>query len=57
VRSGTSRRLGVHDKVQLDETPSWFPDGKRLAIQSDRDGDWAVYVIDTGGTTAVRLTR
>ncbi|HXJ29588.1 MAG TPA: hypothetical protein VNG35_03055 [Gemmatimonadales bacterium] len=57
VPSGRSRRLGVHNKVQLDETPSWFPDGKRLAIQSDRDGDWAVYVVDTEGTTAAPLTR
>lgn len=57
VQSGRSRRLGVHHTIQLDETPSWFPDGKRLAIQSDRAGDWAVYVIDTGGTTAARLTR
>lgn len=57
VAAGTTRRLGTHDKVQLDETPSWFPDGLRLAIQSDRDGSWSIYVIDLAGTTLARLTR
>lgn len=57
IAAGTTRRLGTHDKVQLDETPSWFPDGTQLAIQSDRDGSWSVYVIDLAGTTLAQLTR
>ena len=56
VRTGTDRRVGEHDKLQLDETPSWFPDASRLAIQSDRDGTWSVYVIDLQGAVLSRLT-
>jgi Tol biopolymer transport system component len=56
VQAGTERTLGAHDHPFLDETPSWFPDGKRLAIQSDRDGNRSVYVIDLGGAVLARLT-
>lgn len=56
VQSGASRQLGEHDRPWLDETPSWFPDGKSLAIQSDRDGTWSVYVIGLDGKILKRLT-
>jgi Tol biopolymer transport system component len=54
--TGVNRRLGNHHRPQLDETPSWFPDGTRLAIQSDRDGTWSLYVVALDGTTLGRLT-
>ncbi len=56
VASGTERRITTHATPYHDETPSWFPDGERLAIQSDRDGAWAIYVIDLTGRTIARLT-
>ena len=54
---GEPRLLTPHERAYLDETPSWFPDGRRLAIQSDRDGRMEVYVIRVDGGGAVRLTR
>src|SRR5262249_40395625 len=33
LERGTERTLGTHDHPYLDETPSWFPDAQRLAIQ------------------------
>ena len=32
--------LGPRTKVYLDETPSWFSDGKRVAFESNRMAVW-----------------
>lgn len=45
----------THSSPYLDEMPSWFPDRKRLAIQSDRDGVMQIYVIDLNGKTLARV--
>src|SRR5262249_38415337 len=37
------------------EMPSWFPDGERLAIQSDREGAMAIYIVDLSGKTLARV--
>jgi eukaryotic-like serine/threonine-protein kinase len=56
--SGSSqmRRLtfGGHNRF-----PVWAGDGQRIAFQSDRDGDTAIFVqrADVSGATAQRLTR
>jgi TolB protein len=49
--------IGVHAAAYLDEAPSWFPDGQRLAIQSDRDGTMAIYVIDLNGKVLARIPK
>jgi Tol biopolymer transport system component len=57
VKSGAARRLNPHDKPYLDETPSWFPDGRRIAFQSDRTGRMEVWVMNADGTGAVQVTK
>lgn len=57
LKAGTWTKLGEHAKSYLDETPSWFPDGTRLAIQSDRTGRMEIWVIAADGSGARRLTR
>jgi TolB protein len=57
VKTGAGKRLNPHDKPYLDETPSWFPDGKRIAFQSDRTGRMEVWVMNADGTGAVQVTR
>jgi Tol biopolymer transport system component len=57
VATGGATRLASHDEPYLDETPSWFPDGQRIAFQSSRTGRMQVWVMNADGTGARQLTR
>jgi len=57
VQSGAVTRLNPHTTPYLDETPSWFPDGKRIAFQSDRSGRMEVWVMNADGTGAKQVTK
>lgn len=57
VKTAAATRLNPHTTAYLDETPSWFPDGKRIAFQSDRSGRMEVWVMNADGTGAVQVTR
>lgn len=57
VKSGAVTRLNPHTTPYLDETPSWFPDGKRIAFQSDRSGRMEVWVMNADGTGAKQVTK
>src|SRR5258707_15456348 len=37
--------------------PSISPDGKTIAFQSDRAGDWALFTMDRDGTNIVQRTH
>jgi TolB protein len=41
----------------LDWAPAWSPDGKRIAFQSERDGDYEIFVMDADGTNVVGLNQ
>ncbi|MDH7485887.1 MAG: hypothetical protein QHJ81_06380 [Anaerolineae bacterium] len=54
LASGAVRALAPH--LANDGMPAWSPDGRRLAFLSDRDGMWAIFVLEVDGETApVRL--
>jgi TolB protein len=57
LESGAITRVGSDSVAMFNETPSWFPDGRRLAVQSRRSGRWEVYVIDMTGKVLQQLTR
>jgi Tol biopolymer transport system component len=57
VKSGTATKLNAHTTAYLDETPSWFPDGKQIAFQSDRSGRMEVWVMNADGTGAKQVTK
>jgi TolB protein len=43
-------------KVYLDETPSWFSDGKSVAFQSNRTGRMEIWTINADGSDLRQLT-
>jgi YVTN family beta-propeller protein len=36
--------------------PTWSPDSRQIALASDRDGDWEIYVLDLATRGLVKLT-
>lgn len=37
--------------------PTWSPDGQRIAFQSDRSGNWDIWISNVDGTGLAQLTR
>lgn len=56
LATGAATKLAPHASVSLDETPAWFPDGKRIALQSNRTGVMQVWVMNADGTGARQVT-
>ena len=46
---GTQARQ-LTDNDDGDSKPAWSPDGTRIAFQSDRYGDWEIFVMNADGT-------
>jgi Tol biopolymer transport system component len=40
-----------------DRSPSWSPDGTRIAFESTRDGNYEIYTMNADGTGPQRLTQ
>ncbi len=55
VEGGAARRLT--DDLYDARQPTWSPDGRRIAFQSNRDGHWRIWVMDADGRNARALTR
>ena len=48
------RRLTNHSAG--DEHPTWSPDGRHIAFESERDGNEEIYVMGSDGSNPRRLT-
>ena len=55
TRDGELVRLTDGDDSDL--APAWSPDRRRIAFQSNRDGNWKLYVMNADGTAVQRLTH
>ncbi len=40
-----------------DFSPSWSPDSKQIAFQSDRDGDMKIYVMNADGSNVISTNQ
>jgi Tol biopolymer transport system component len=56
VATGQATRVAPHTAIYLDETPAWFPDGSRIAFQSNRTGILQVWTMKSDGTDPQPLT-
>lgn len=54
LASGNTRRLT--DDVYVDLSPSWSPDGSRIAFVSDREGKADIWIMDIASGVATRMT-
>jgi hypothetical protein len=54
--TGDARNLTRSPKSR-ERYPSWSPDGKRVAFNSDRDGTFNLYVMDSDGSNWRQLTH
>ncbi len=49
--------IRLTSKETWDTSPSWSPNGTKIAFASARDGHWEIYVMSAAGTPQIRLTN
>ena len=56
VNADGSNPVNLTNNPADDRSPTWSPDGRRIAFVSDRDGNHEIYVMNADGTGQTRLT-
>jgi Tol biopolymer transport system component len=54
---GQTRLTRVTDTGAYASSPSWSPDGEKIAFESDTDGNREIYVMNADGSSVTRLTN
>lgn len=49
--------VNLTDNPSFDGAPSWSPDGSKIAFNTNRDGTWEIYVMNSDGSNPTRLTH
>ena len=57
AKTGEGAPIGDLNGAYADETPYWFPDGKRIAFQSNRTGHHEIWTMNVDGSDQRQLTR
>ncbi len=57
VASGQTTTLFDPTPQSYDSGPSWSPDGRQIAFESDIDGDMELYVMNADGTNVRQITH
>jgi TolB protein len=52
-----SEQTRLTDNNANDSSPSWSPDGEKIAFSSNRDGNYEIYVMNADGSDVTRLTN
>ena len=52
-----SNLVQLTGEAARDIRPTWSPDGTKIAFQSDRDGQWDIWIMEADGTNPVNLTK
>lgn len=50
-----SNRVNLTNHDGDDEGPRWSPDGSKIAFESDRNGEWEIFVMNNDGSDSRRL--
>jgi dipeptidyl aminopeptidase/acylaminoacyl peptidase len=56
INADGTNEINLSDHPADDAYPVWSPDGTQIAFQSNRDGLWQVYVIDSDGGSLTRYS-
>ena len=51
-----SNQVRLTNNVVQDSLPSWSPDGRKIAFNTNRDNDFEIYVMNVDGSNPTRLT-
>ena len=57
VNADGSGLTNLTESQGWNSSPSWSPDGSRIAFMSDRDENWEIYVMNADGSDPARLTK
>jgi len=57
VNTDGSEKRQLTKTGDVNDPCSWSPDGKKIAFESNRDGHFAIYVVNADGTGVTKLTR
>lgn len=52
-----SQVIRLTNNPAMDDFPAWSPDGKKIAFNSVRDGNYEIYVMNADGSQQTRLTN
>jgi Tol biopolymer transport system component len=56
IGSNGAGETNVTRSASGNDSPSWSPDGTKVAFSSNRDGNWEIYVMNADGSGVTRLT-
>ncbi len=56
LKTGHAQKLAPHAEPYLDEAPAWFPNGARIAFQSNHSGRMEIWVMKDDGSEQRQLT-